>query len=129
MPNGLNVKRTFTKRLSMITSNSELVRTWMQRADQLTNPDNEQREQQLAYVEEEFYELLYAYRNESRGQVIKEACDLLWVTYGLLLTLGVDPDSAFDRLYTSNWSKFPFTKVDGKVQKGPNYKPVDFSDL
>ena len=43
----------------------------MQRADQLTNPDNEQREQQLAYVEEEFYELLYAYRNESRAQVIK----------------------------------------------------------
>ncbi len=113
----------------MITSNSELVRTWMQRADQLTNPDNEQREQQLAYVEEEFYELLYAYRNESRAQVIKETCDLLWVTYGLLLTLGVDPDSAFDRLYTSNWSKFPFTKVDGKVQKGSNYKPVDFSDL
>ncbi len=113
----------------MLTSNAELVRTWMLKADQLINPDNEQREQQLAYVEEEFYELMYAYRNEGRSQILKEACDLLWVTYGLLHTLGVDPDDAFDRIYVSNWSKFPFTKVDGKVQKGPNYKPADLSDL
>jgi phosphoribosyl-ATP pyrophosphohydrolase len=101
----------------------------MRKADQLTNPDVEQREQQLTYVEEEFYELMYAYRNESRAQVIKEACDLLWVTYGLLHTFGVDPDVAFRRVSDSNWSKFPFTKVDGKVQKGPNYKRADLSDL
>jgi len=101
----------------------------MQKAGQLINLDVEFREKQLTYVEEEFYELMYSYRNETRSQIIKEACDLLWVTYGLLHSLGVDPDSAFDRIYTSNWSKFPFTKVDGKVQKGPNYKPVDFSDL
>ena len=91
----------------------------MQKADQLTNPDTER---QLTYVEEEFYELLYAVTNEPREQVLKEACDLLWVTYGYLHTLGVDPDEAFDRISVSNWSKFPFTKVNGKVQKGPNYQ-------
>jgi phosphoribosyl-ATP pyrophosphohydrolase len=112
-----------------MSSNAELVKSWMLKADQLTNPDIEQREQQLSYVEEEFYELLYAYRNESREQVLKEACDLLWVTYGFLHLLGVDPDDAFGRVYTSNWSKFPFTKLNGKVQKGPNYKPADLSDL
>jgi phosphoribosyl-ATP pyrophosphohydrolase len=101
----------------------------MQKAGQLINLDVEFREKQLTYVEEEFYELMYAYRNETRSQIIKEACDLLWVTYGLLHSLGVDPDSAFDRIYTSNWSKFPFTKVDGKVQKGPNYKPPALDDL
>jgi hypothetical protein len=41
----------------------------------------------------------------------------------------VDPDVAFGRVFDSNWSKFPFTKVDGKVQKGPNYKPASLSDL
>jgi phosphoribosyl-ATP pyrophosphohydrolase len=112
-----------------MSSNAELVKSWMLKADQLTNPDIEQREQQLSYVEEEFYELLYAYRNEGREQVLKEACDLLWVTYGFLHLLGVDPDDAFGRVYTSNWSKFPFTKLNGKVQKGPNYKPADLSDL
>jgi phosphoribosyl-ATP pyrophosphohydrolase len=101
----------------------------MQKAGQLINLDVEFREKQLTYVEEEFYELMYAYRNETRSQIIKEACDLLWVTYGLLHSLGVDPDSAFDRIYTSNWSKFPFTKVDGKVQKEPNYKPPALDDL
>jgi phosphoribosyl-ATP pyrophosphohydrolase len=101
----------------------------MQKADQLISPDDEQREQQLTYVEEEFYELMYAYRNEGRAQVLKEAADLIWVTYGLLHTLGVDPDDVFERVYLSNWSKLPFTKVDGKVQKGPNYKPADLSDL
>ena len=49
----------------------------MQKADQLISPDDEQREQQLTYVEEEFYELMYAYRNESRAQVLKEAADLI----------------------------------------------------
>ncbi len=105
----------------------------MQAADQLINPDSDEwlefQEQQLTYVEEEFYELMYAFRNETRPQLIKEACDLLWVTYGLLISLGVDADTAFARINTSNWSKLPFTKVDGKVQKGPNYKRPDLTDL
>jgi len=80
-------------------------------------------------VEEDGNKNIYAYRIDSREQVIKEACDLVWVTYGLLHTLGVDPDVAFGRVFDSNWSKFPFTKVEGKVQKGPNYKPASLSDL
>ena len=117
----------------MMTSNSDLVRHWMQRADQLISPDSDDwldaLEQQLTYVEEEFYELIYASRNETRPQILKEACDLIWVTYGLLHLYGVDPDEAFGRVYLSNWSKFPFTKINGKVQKGPSYKPADLSDL
>lgn len=105
----------------------------MSKADQLTSPDTEEwddlLEQQLTYVEEEFYELMHAYNFEKREQYIKEACDLIWVTYGFLHCLGVDPDEAFDRIAVSNESKFPFTKVDGKVQKGPNYKRPDLSDL
>ena len=110
----------------MILTNAERVEAWMRQADQLINPDQEQ---QLTYVEEEFYELMYAYRNEGRQATIKEACDLIWVTYGLLLSMGVDPDYAFELLDDSNQSKFPFTKADGKVMKGPNYKKPNYSKL
>ncbi len=109
-----------------LNSNASIVKHWMSRAEQLTDPDSEA---QLRYVEEEFYELINAWNYETRPDVIKEACDLLWVVYGLLHTINVDPDQAFDRIASSNYSKFPFTKVDGKVQKGPDYEPANLTDL
>jgi len=95
-------------------------------ADQIKDPDPDQ---QLTFVEEEFYELLHAWEHETRSQVIKEACDVLWVVYGLLHSLDVDPDEAFQRVATSNYSKLPFVKKNGKVQKGPNYEPPNLTDL
>jgi len=86
-------------------------------------------ENQMTYIEEEFYELLHAYNNLERSEVIKEATDVLWVTYGLLHTMGVDVEQAFVRLTDSNVSKLPFTYKDGKVQKGPNYKKPYLNDL
>ena len=43
-------------------------------------------------------------------------------------------DTAFNRVHTSNMSKLgedgkPVYREDGKVMKGPNYKPADLSDL
>ena len=105
----------------------------MKQAGQLTSRNSthssDNKELQLTFVEEEFYELLHAWNHEERKDVIKEATDVLWVTYGLLHLLGVDPDVAFDRLYSSNLSKLPFTYKDGKVQKGKNYVPPTLSDL
>ena len=112
-----------------------MVKTWMQLAGQLTSEDTHKnggtifQEQQLAFVEEEFYELLHAFNNEDRQQVIKEAVDLIWTAYGFLHLLGVDPDEAFDRIYASNQTKIPFEFKDGKVQKGKNYVPPYLGDL
>jgi len=117
--------KQFLKQMNL-NSNAGIVKHWMENAEQLVDPDSEN---QLRYVEEEFYELLHAWKNETRPEVIKEACDLLWVTYGLLHTLNVDPDQAFDRIAASNYSKFPFTKVEGKVQKGPDYEAPNLTDL
>jgi len=118
----------------MRTSNSRLVQMWMESAGQLVTADDpdayvELQENQMTYIEEEFYELLHAYNNLERGDVIKEATDLIWVTYGLLHTMGVDVEQAFARLADSNISKLPFTYKDGKVQKGPNYKKPHLNDL
>lgn len=65
---------------------------------------------------------------------VKELCDLLYVTYGTLVYLGVDADEAFRRVHDSNMSKLgddgqPIRRVDGKVLKGPNYFEPDLSDL
>jgi len=119
----------------MRTSNSQLVKAWMQNAGQLVTREQnseayvELQDNQMSYIEEEFYELLHAYNNLERSDVIKEATDVLWVTYGLLHTMGVDVEQAFVRLTDSNVSKLPFTYKDGKVQKGPNYKKPHLNDL
>jgi predicted HAD superfamily Cof-like phosphohydrolase len=111
------------------------VKAWMQNAGQLvTREQNSDAyvdllENQMTYIEEEFYELLHAYNNLDRSDVIKEAIDLIWVTYGLLHIMGVDTDQAFSKVAESNQSKIPFTYKDGKVQKGPNYQKPDLSKL
>ena len=108
---------------------------WMQSAGQLATPDQDVdasvslQDHQMTYIEEEFYELLHAYNTLGRSDVIKEAIDLIWVTYGLLHIMGVDTDQAFSKVAESNQSKIPFTYKDGKVQKGPNYQKPDLSKL
>jgi len=122
-------------KLKMRTSNSRLVQMWMESAGQLvtakqdTDSYVELQDNQMTYVEEEFYELLHAYNNLDREEVIKEACDLIWVAYGLLHTMGVDTDIAFGKVSDSNMSKLPFTYKEGKVQKGPNYRKPNLKEL
>ena len=102
----------------------------MKSAGQLATPnDQEACNLQMVFIEEEFYELLHAYNNLGREDIIKEACDVIWVTYGLLHSMGVNVDEAFDRVSESNNSKLPFTFKNGKVQKGPNYKKPDLKAL
>ena len=55
---------------------------WMESAGQLVTADDpdayvELQENQMTYIEEEFYELLQAYNNLGRSDVIKEAIDLI----------------------------------------------------
>ena len=122
-------------KLKMRTSDSRLVQMWMESAGQLvtakqdTDSYVELQDNQMTYVEEEFYELLHAYNNLDRKEVIKEACDLIWVAYGLLHTMGVDTDIAFGKVSDSNMSKLPFTYKEGKVQKGPNYRKPNLKEL
>ena len=102
----------------------------MKNAGQLATPNDEEAcNLQMVFIEEEFYELLHAHSNIKREDVIKEACDVVWVTYGLLLAMGVNIDEAFGRVFDSNQSKLPFTYKNGKVQKGPNYQKPDLKEL
>jgi len=65
---------------------------------------------------------------------VKELIDILYVTYGTLIYLGVDADEAFRRVHESNMSKLdengnPIRRADGKVLKGPNYFEPNLGDL
>lgn len=68
----------------------------------------------------------------TKAEMLKELCDLQYVLSGTLVALGFDEnfDEAFARVHQSNLLKFPASYApDGKVRKGPNYKPPHLEDL
>lgn len=89
----------------------------------------------IGLIEEEFTkELIPAITSGDIVETVDAAIDILFVTYGLLVTMGVDARPLFEEVYLSNMSKaddlgnpiisrgeeldgFP----EGKVLKGPNY--------
>ena len=80
---------------------------------------------------EEFRELVQA---ESPAEIMKEACDLVYVILGMFVEFGWDFDEAFKRVHESNMSKLgddgkPIRRQDGKILKGPNYKAPTLGDL
>lgn len=70
---------------------------------------------------------------EGSTYLLKEMADLVFVVYQLAAYLGWDLDEAMDRVFESNMSKLvdgtPLRREDGKVLKGPNYRPPSLSDL
>lgn len=63
-----------------------------------------------------------------RENVVKELTDLLYVCNWLAALIGIDINDAFARVHLSNMSKLgedgkPVLREDGKVAKGPNYRP------
>jgi len=81
-------------------------------------------------IREEINEIIDATSVEN---LLKEYSDLIYVVVGACVTFGWDIDEAFRRVHESNMSKLvdgkPLLRDDGKVMKGPNYKPADLSDL
>jgi predicted HAD superfamily Cof-like phosphohydrolase len=70
---------------------------------------------------------------QAKQETLKELMDLIYVIQGFCVTYGWDSDEAFARVHESNMSKLvdgePLKDENGKVQKGPNYKAPDLSDL
>ena len=69
-----------------------------------------------------------------QAECLKELADLVYVCYQYAENMRWDLDEALNRVHESNMSKLdedgkPIYREDGKVLKGPNYKPPDLSDL
>lgn len=95
---------------------------------------------QLALINEEYEEVVQAYRQYRQGDIsthaplLKELGDLVFVCYQAAENMGWDLDEAMQRIFLSNISKLgedgrPTRDDRGKILKGPNYQPPDLSDL
>ena len=109
----------------------------------LTTGDNESIfDLQLDLIEEEcgeFFDACDVARADmdnagKRENILKELSDLVFVAYQFAAAFGLDLDEALARVYKSNMSKLdeqgnPIYREDGKVLKGPNYRPPHLKTL
>lgn len=69
----------------------------------------------------------------ARIDALKELADLVYVCFQFAAAAGWELDEALARVHTSNMSKLvdgkPLKDENGKVRKGPNYKPPFLDDL
>ena len=110
-------------------------------AYQISNSNQLQvRSRQRNLITEEFKEFLeaeaqlYLTSSKIKQDCLKELADLVYVCYQYAVNMGWDLDEAMDRVHESNMSKLdeygkPVLREDGKVLKGPHYKPPNLEDL
>ena len=100
----------------------------------------DKRSYQKNLIVEEFKEFLEAegmlFRDNPvfPAEALKELADLVYVCYQYAENMNWFLDEALNRVHESNMSKLdedgkPIYREDGKVLKGPNYKPPDLTDL
>ena len=78
--------------------------------------------------------MLFMHGRNHQENALKELADLVYVCYQYAENMGWFLDEALNRVHESNMSKLgadgkPIYREDGKVLKGPGYKPPDLSDL
>lgn len=79
-------------------------------------------------IEEEAREFCEASKKGDYIEMIDAMCDLLYVTYGAAVALGIDLDPFFAEVHRSNMSKLdengkPVYRADGKVTKPAHWSP------
>ena len=105
-----------------------------------SSADRQTRAVQHKLIVEEFKEfleaegMLFMHGRNHQEHALKELADLVYVCYQYAQNMGWLLDEALNRVHESNMSKLdedgkPIYREDGKVLKGPNYKPPDLSDL
>ena len=127
----LSMKRTFI---------SEQAKEFRTRYGLKNNHGRQIRSRQKDLIVEEFKEFLEAdgmmfmHGHNVQEEALKELADLVYVCYQYAENMNWFLDEALNRVHVSNMSKLdedgkPIYREDGKVLKGPNYKPPDLSDL
>ena len=78
--------------------------------------------------------MLFRNNTQFPAEALKELADLVYVCYQYADNMNWFLDEALDRVHKSNMSKLDedghhIYRDDGKVLKGPNYKPPNLTDL
>ena len=100
-------------------------------------PDRERQKELILEEFKEFLEadgMLFRHGRNHQENTLKELADLVYVCYQYAENMGWFLDEAIHRVHQSNLSKLgedgkPIYREDGKVLKGPNYKPPNLEDL
>ena len=124
-------KRTF------ISEQAKEFRTAYQLKNSRARPKNSHQKDLIVEEFKEFLEaqgMLFMHGNNVQTDCLKELADLVYVCYQYAANMNWFLDEALNRVHESNMSKLdedgkPIYREDGKVLKGPNYKPPDLSDL
>jgi len=78
-------------------------------------------------VKEEYNELVMAIKNQDIVETADACADLIWVVEGLMYSLGIDPQTVWEEVAKSNFSKIVdgqlLKRDDGKVLKPESFKP------
>jgi len=83
-------------------------------------------ELRCALIEEEAQEFRHAWRTRDRLEMIDALCDLLYVTVGAAVEMGVELAPFFDEVHASNLRKAGGpVRADGKHLKPPGWTPPD----
>ncbi len=90
----------------------------------------EQTDLRLALIEEEVAELRQAAVAGDLVGIADALADIIYVAYGSAHVYGIDVDSVLDEVHASNMTKLgsdgrPVRRADGKILKGPDYRPPD----
>ena len=82
--------------------------------------------EEAAEVAEAFEELAADPSAETLANLMHECADLLYVTYGAMVSMGVDADAVFAEIHRANMMKASGPRrADGKVLKPDNFVPAD----
>lgn len=87
-------------------------------------------ELRVRLIEEEAAEFAEAVRDHDLPEMVDALCDLLYVTYGAAVSLGVDLEPFFEEVHRSNMAKVGgYRRADGKWMKPANWQPPDIAGL
>jgi predicted HAD superfamily Cof-like phosphohydrolase len=77
----------------------------------------------VALIEEELAELRNAGEARDLVEVADALADLLYAVYGAAVAYGIDLEPVFEEIHAANLTKGGGARRDGKVLKGPDYRP------
>lgn len=97
--------------------------------DRPSAPDSALVAQRMRLLFEEYNELQHALTEGDLAAILGEAVDLIYVTLGTLVSLGLDVDRAFDAIHRANMSKYPNPKPGGKPLKPEGWEKPDLARL
>ncbi|MFJ4775397.1 MazG nucleotide pyrophosphohydrolase domain-containing protein [Streptomyces sp. NPDC088762] len=85
-------------------------------------------------LEEEVAELAEATESGRLADIAQELADVVYIAYGTAAVHGIDLDAVLAEVHRANMSKLgpdgrPSYREDGKVLKGPSYRPPQVADV